>query len=50
MTRQKVIKEIEKIKDLLVEVNDEDVSDYAREKAYIKLDSAIEYLEENEEI
>ena len=50
MTRQKVIKEIEKIKDLLVEVNDEDVSDYAREKAYIKLDSAIECLEENEDI
>lgn len=46
MTRQKIIKEIEKIKELLVEVNYEEVSDYARERAYIDLDDAVEHLKE----
>ena len=48
MTRSDIISKLE---ELMEEISwAPDLTDYAREKAYIKLDSAIEYLEENEEI
>lgn len=48
MTRSDIIS---KLKELMEEIAwNSDLTDYAREAAYIKLDSAIEYLEENEDI
>ena len=50
MTRQELIKRIEECKDLLLsDVDADEVTDYAREKAYISLDDAIELLRENYE-
>ena len=48
MTRQEIIKELERVKDLLVEeVETDELTDYARDKAYIHLASAIMFIEEN---
>lgn len=42
---------ISKLEELMEEISwAPDLTDYAIEKAYIKLDSALEYLEENEDI
>lgn len=49
MTRQKMIKKLEEIKEAIAwDINCE-LTDYARDKAYIAIDSAIEFINENEE-
>ena len=47
MTRQEMIKKLEDIKDEIAWDSDGELTDYARDKAYIAIDSAIEYLQEN---
>ena len=47
MTRQEMIKKLEEIKEEVDWDNDGELTDYAREKAYIAIDSAIEHLQEN---
>ena len=47
MTRQEMIKKLEEIKEEVAWDSDGELTDYAREKAYIAIDSAIEYLQEN---
>ena len=50
MTRKQMIKELEELARILVEEMDTDeVSDYAREHAYISITSAMELLAENAE-
>lgn len=48
MTRNELIKQLEEIKEQLAWENI-GLTDYAREHAYISVDSAIEYVTENEE-
>lgn len=49
MTRQEMIKKLEEIKEAIAwDINCE-LTDYARDKAYIAIDSAIEFINENEE-
>lgn len=49
MTRQEMIKKLEEIKEVIAwDINCE-LTDYARDKAYIAIDSAIEFINENEE-
>lgn len=48
MTRQELIKKIEKVKEVLAWENIDDLTEYAREEAYICLDSAIEFIKEND--
>ena len=49
MTRQEMIKKLEEIKEAIAwDINCE-LTDYARDKAYIAIDSAIEFITENEE-
>ena len=49
MTRQEMIKKLEEIKEAIAwDINCE-LTDYARVKAYIAIDSAIEFITENEE-
>lgn len=47
MTRQEMIKKLEKIKEEVAWDNDGELTDYARDKAYIAIDGAIEILQEN---
>lgn len=47
MTRQEMIKKLEEIKEEVAWDSDGELTDYAREKAYIAIDSAIEVLQEN---
>ena len=49
MTRQELIKKLEKIKDAIAWDSGDELTDYARERAYIALDSAVEFISENEE-
>ena len=48
MTRSEMIKYLEEAKRLLLE-EAEELTDYAREKAYFDIEDAIEHLKENEE-
>lgn len=48
MTRQEVIKKLEKIKEIIA-WEDLGLTSYARERAYVDIVSTIEVLEENEE-
>ena len=48
MTRREMIKKLEEIKEEVDWDNDSELTDYAREKAYICIDQAIEYISENE--
>ena len=48
MTRKELIKALDKIREEIA-CCDETVTDYARERAYVDVVSAIEVLEENEE-
>lgn len=49
MTRQEMIKKLEELKEEIAwDINCE-LTDYARDKAYIAIDSAIEFISENEE-
>ena len=47
MTRREMINKLEEIKEEVAWDNDGELTDYARDKAYIAIDSAIEYLQEN---
>lgn len=50
MTRSEFIKVLEEAKRLLLEeVDKEDLTDCAKEKAYYDIEDAIEHLKENEE-
>jgi len=49
MTKQEMIKKLEEIKEAIAWDSDGELTDYAREKAYIAIDSAIEFITENEE-
>ena len=50
MTRREIIEKLIEVKELLVtEVGAEDITDYAREKAYMCIVGAIDYIEENYE-
>lgn len=49
MTKQEMIKKFEEIKEAIAWDSDGELTDYAREKAYIAIDSAIEFITENEE-
>lgn len=49
MTRQEMIKKLEEIKEEVAWDYDGELTDYAQEEAYIAIDSAIEYISENEE-
>lgn len=48
MTRQEMIKKLEEIKELIA-WEDLGLTDYARERSYMDIVSAIEKIEENEE-
>ena len=48
MTRQEIIKKLEEIKEEIAWDIDCELTDYAQEKAYIAIDSAIEFITENE--
>ena len=47
MTRQEMIKKLEEIKEEVAWDSDGELTDYARDKAYIAIDSAIDVLQEN---
>ena len=49
MTRQEMIKKLEEIKEAIAWDIDCELTEYAQEKAYITIDSAIEFIAENEE-
>lgn len=50
MTRAELIKKIEELKKILVaSVATDELTDYAREKAYISLSDVVSTLEENNE-
>lgn len=49
MTRQKMIKKLEEIKEKIDWDSDDELTDYARERAYVCIQQAIEFLSENEE-
>ena len=49
MTRRKMLEKLEEIKDKIAWDSDGELTDYAREKAYICIEQAIEYISENEE-
>lgn len=47
MTRQEMIKKLEEIKEEVAWDSNGELTDYARDKAYIAIDGAIEVLQEN---
>ncbi len=47
MTRQEMIKKLEEIKEEVDWDNDGELTDYARERAYVCVQQAIEFLQEN---
>lgn len=49
MTRRKMLEKLEEIKDEIAWDSDGELTDHAREKAYICIEQAIEYISENEE-
>lgn len=49
MMRFEIIKQLEEIKEEIAWDSDGELTDYARDKAYITIDSAIEFITENEE-
>lgn len=49
MTRQEMIKKLEEIKEKIDWDSDDELTDYARERAYVCIQQAIEFLSENEE-
>ena len=49
ITRQEMIKKLEEIKEEVAWDNDGELTDYARERAYVCIQQAIEFLIENEE-
>ena len=49
MTRQKMIKKLEEIKEKIDWDSDDELTNYARERAYVCIQQAIEFLSENKE-
>lgn len=49
MTRQEMIKKLEEIKEEIAWDSDGELTDYARERAFVAISDAIEYLQENYE-
>lgn len=49
MTKQEMIKKLETIAEKVAWDSDEELTDYARERAYVCIQQAIEFLSENEE-
>ena len=49
MKKQKMIKKLEEIKDEIAWDSNGELTDYARERAYVCIQQAIEFLSENEE-
>lgn len=49
MKKQKMIKKLEEIKEKVDWDSDDELTDYARERAYVCVQQAIEFLSENEE-
>ena len=49
MTRYEMLKTLEEIKEEVARDSDGELTDHAREKAYICIAQAIEYINENEE-
>ena len=49
MTRQEMIKKLEEIKEAIAWDSDGELTDYARDKAYVAISGAIEHLQENYE-
>ena len=47
MTRQKMIKKHEEIKEEVAWDSDGELTDYARERAYVCVQQAIDFLQEN---
>lgn len=47
MTRQEMIKKLEEIKEEVAWDSDGELTDYARDKAYIAIVGAIDFLQEN---
>ena len=50
MTRKEMIETLEEIKVEIAWDSDDELTDYAREKAYIAISGAIEHLQENYEV
>lgn len=50
MTRQEMIKKLEEIKEELAWNSDGELTDYARERAWVDISGAIEHLQENYEM
>ena len=50
MTRREMIKKLEEIKEAIAWDSGGELTDYAREKVYICIAQAIEYISENEEL
>lgn len=48
MTRSELLKHLEETKEMIAET-DTTITDYAREKAYICVAAAIDYIQENED-
>lgn len=49
MNRRELINQLDEIREAIAENSSEDLTDYAREKAYMCIVSAIDYLTENDE-
>ena len=49
MTRQEMIKKLEEIKEEVDWDSDNELTDYARKRAYVCIQQTIEFLSENEE-
>ena len=47
MTREEIIEELERLKDAIATNRGGELTDYAREHAYMRVASAIDFLEEN---
>jgi hypothetical protein len=49
MTRREILNRLDEIREAIAENLAEELTDYAREKAYMCIVSAIDYITENEE-
>lgn len=49
MTRKELIEHLENTKEIIAQAQNATLTDYARYKAYICIEAAIEHIKENEE-
>lgn len=49
MTRREIINRLDEIREKIAENTSEELTDYAREKAYMCIAAAIDYITENDE-